>query len=78
MTNLVKKDIPTLDELLERRGINKNEKFGDYQDYIEESQKRGVVAALLKFPRIYSQGSMHLALGRVQSVKHFWTWNDKR
>lgn len=69
--------LPSLGELLERRGIYKSEQFGDYQDYIEDQQREGCDAQLVKLPRIYSQGSMHLALGRIQSVKEFWSRSDK-
>jgi hypothetical protein len=70
--------LPTLEELLERRGIRKSAKFDDYQDYIEQEQRRGVRPGLINLPRIHVHGSMHLALGRIQSVKRFWSRGDKR
>ena len=68
---------PTLEVLLDRRGIRKSDGFDDYQDYIEESQRRGVLARIIGLSRIFPQGSMHLALGRVVSTARFWTWRDK-
>ena len=68
---------PELSELLERRGVRKSKKFDDYQDYIEDRQRSGIRPKLINFPRIYSQGSMHLALGRVLSLSNFWTRADK-
>ena len=68
---------PSLDELLERRGVRKSTGFADYQDFIEEKSAKGLKSGLIGLPRIYPQGSMHLALGRTQNVKGFWTEGDK-
>lgn len=62
MTN--SNELPTLEELLERRGVVKGEGFGDYQDYIE-SQEKTLRPSLLGFSDIYPEGSMHLAMKRI-------------
>jgi hypothetical protein len=60
-----------LERLLERRGIVKNEEFGDYQDYIEEAERGGLKSRVIASSRVVSEGSMHLALGRTVSTKKF-------
>lgn len=75
---VVEKTLPSLEELLRRRGITKSEEFDDYQDYIEEQENAGVRPRLLGLRRIHTHGSMHLALGRVQSVRRFWTRADRK
>ncbi len=72
------KEPPSLEDLLSRRGIHKSDGFDDYQDFIEERQRNGLVARLVRLPRIFVQGSMHLALGQVVNTKRFWTWGDRR
>ncbi|MBF0342053.1 MAG: hypothetical protein HQL95_13980 [Magnetococcales bacterium] len=57
-------NLPTLEEILKRRGIVKGVDFDDYQDYIE-SQEKTLRPRLLKFSGIFPEGSMHLAMGRV-------------
>lgn len=71
------RELPSLEELLDRRGIHKSTGFDDYQDFIKTQQQAGVAPRLIKFPRIFPQGSMHLALGRISTTKRFWTWRDK-
>lgn len=70
-------DLPTLEELMRRRGIIKGPDFDDYQAYIEEREKE-LKPDLLGFNQIFPRGSMHLALGRRQSTKDFWRREDKR
>ena len=49
---------------LESKGIKPHPKFGDYQDYIEDSQK--LYPSKLLYPDIIpARGSVHLALGLV-------------
>lgn len=66
MTN--SNELPTLEELLEKRGVVKGNDFGDYQDYIE-SQEKKLRPSLLGFSGIYPEGSMHLAMGRIISTR---------
>lgn len=68
---------PSLTELLERRGITKNKDFGDYQDYIERKETEGLLPRVLNLVRVPVEGSMHLATGKVQQVRNFWTTGDK-
>lgn len=66
-----KRELPTLEELLRRRGISKNPQFDDYQDFIEDAEGKGIKPRLFGFNRVPAEGSMHLALGRTVSVKNF-------
>ena len=74
----VQNKLPSLEELLRRRGIEKSKDFDDYQDYVEEQEDAGVRPKLLNLRRIHTHGSMHLALGRIQSVRNFWSWMDRK
>lgn len=62
------KNPPTLEMYLERRGIRPNSTFGDYQDYIEEQQKK-LPTKLVRPEAVPVEGSIHLALGRILRVK---------
>ena len=60
----------TLEELLKRRGVRKSEKFGDYQDFIEE--REGVIKpSRLNNATVIPSGSMHIALDRLISTIGF-------
>jgi len=52
-----------LASLLERRGVRKDSRFGDYQDYIEAKTDK-IRPSLTPHRQILSEGSMHVALGR--------------
>lgn len=62
-------NLPTLEQLLERRGVRKNQDFDDYQDYILAREKH-LSPTLCNTNSIFS-GSMHLAMGRIMSVRRF-------
>ena len=72
------KDHPSLSELLEKRGVTKNAKYDDYQDYIEKRESEGLLPTLLGIVRIPVEGSMHLAVGKVHNVRTFWSAGDRR
>lgn len=59
---------PTLEELLDRRGITRGSEFRDYQDYIE-SRERDLSPAKLDLPTIRPGGSMHIALNRFITTR---------
>ncbi|MEO5346337.1 MAG: hypothetical protein H7834_08170 [Magnetococcus sp. YQC-9] len=61
-------ELPTLEEILEKRGFVKSVGFNDYQDYIEANEQK-FRPALLNLPGIFTEGSMHLALGRIIPTK---------
>jgi hypothetical protein len=67
----IERELPTLEELLLRRGIAKSEDFGDYQDFIESAEQNDVRPRLFGFSRVLPEGSMHLALGRTMSARKF-------
>ena len=71
------REVPSLRELLLRRGIQPSQGFADYQDYIEQRQQEGCRPRLLRLPGLFA-GDIHLALGRTTSVKCFWRQSDKR
>lgn len=61
---------PSLEALLEKRGVKKDSTFHDYQDYI--LQREAELKPRLFRRGILSEGSMHLALNRIISVKNFF------
>ncbi|ACB28396.1 hypothetical protein Mrad2831_6482 (plasmid) [Methylobacterium radiotolerans JCM 2831] len=61
---------PSLDELLAKHGASKGDTFNDYQDYILEKEKK--IKPKLFGRGLLVEGSMHLALGRIMSVKKFF------
>lgn len=61
--------LPTLEQLLERRGVRKNQDFGDYQDYILAREK--TLTPTLSGANRFFSGSMHLAMRRIMSLRRF-------
>ncbi|MBF0164256.1 MAG: hypothetical protein HQL97_05085 [Magnetococcales bacterium] len=57
-------ELPSLEQILEKRGFVKSAEFNDYQDHIEANEQK-FRPARLNLPGIHVEGSMHLALGRI-------------
>lgn len=61
------RQLPSLATLLERRGVRKDPRFGDYQDYIEAQTDK--IRPKPTHRQVLSERSIHAAVGRRAITK---------